>query len=106
MQQKTAYIYKIGQRVVDGAPQVRLIELNVIKVVPTPTSPKTQVFKDKSLTNDETIWTVMMYYEDMTEEYQKVLNSIMAPAALALEQFVLENAFREDFMIPSSKHEK
>jgi hypothetical protein len=102
MQHKTAYIYKIGQKFTDGKPEVHLIELDVVKVIPTPSSPKTQVFKDVSATTGETIWTVMMYYEDMNEEYQKVLNSIMAPAALALEQFVIENASRSDFTIPST----
>ena len=103
MQTKTAYIYKIGQKIEDGKPKVRLIELDVVRVVPTDTTPKTQVFKDRSLTNDETIWTVMMYYEDMSADYQAILNSIMAPAALALERFVLDNASREDFMIPSAR---
>jgi hypothetical protein len=106
MQHKTAYIYKIGQKFTDGKPEVRLIELDVVKVIPTAASPKTQVFKDVSASTGEVIWTVMMYYEDMSEEYQKVLNSIMAPAALALEQFVLENASREDFVIPSTRGDK
>jgi len=108
---KTAYIYKIEQKQVGDKHETRLLGLDTVKVNTTESSPKTQVFKDTSPLNGSVIWTVMLYYEDMTDEMRGILNMIMLPAAKALEQFVLENAEKQlfidhPFSIPSAKHDK
>lgn len=107
---KTAYIYKIGQLTVGDKVHARLISINVCEMNPTTSSPKTQVFKDISKINGEVLWTVMMYLEDLNEDSQMILKTMMLPAAKALEQFLLENvnkSFSLDSPIfPSAIHDK
>ena len=105
---KTAYIYKIAQKTVGDKIEAKLISINVLEMNPTSTSPKTQVFKDISPSNGSVIWTVMLYLEDLADDSQTILKTMMLPAAKALEHFLLENinkGFSLDSPIfPSASH--